>query len=85
MDLAPAQPSTSVATGGSDRTDGSGKDPASGTCHVCGGSLKRGNVNLARKCLTCKTRYHATDCGKRRSNAGYAEAYDQCPKVRYTL
>ena len=52
---------------------------------MCGGSLKRGNVNLARKCLKCKTRYHASDCGKRRSNAGYAEAYDQCPKVRYTL
>ena len=77
------EPSASVATGGSDWTDCSGKDPASGTCHVCGGSLRRGNVNLARQCPSCKTRYHASDCGKRRSNAGYTKAYDSCPKVRH--
>jgi hypothetical protein len=81
MGSAPEEPSSSVATGGSDETGVSGKG-TSGTCHVCGGALRRGNVSLARQCVTCKTRYHASDCGKRRSNAGYGKPYDVCPKVR---
>jgi hypothetical protein len=81
MGSAPEEPSSSVATGGSDETGVSGKG-TSGTCHVCGGALRRGNPSLARQCVTCKTGYHASDCGKRRSNAGYGKPYDVCPKVR---
>ena len=81
METAPTEPSSSVATGDSDASDTSGK-ANSGTCHICGGALRRGNVKLARQCPVCKTRFHFSDCGKRRSNAGYAGPYDACPKVR---
>lgn len=81
MPRSPAGPSGSVLTGGSDASDSSG-GTASGTCHVCGGSLRRGKQDLARRCGECKTRFHANDCGKRRSNAGYLDSYEQCPKVR---
>ena len=59
-----------------------GKEAAGGTCHKCGGSLSRGNSDLAKQCGACGTRFHMSDCGGRLAAAGYHEEFDQCPKVR---
>ena len=59
-----------------------GKEAARGTCHKCGGSLSRGNSDLAKQCGACGTRFHMSDCGGRLAAAGYHEEFDQCPKVR---
>jgi hypothetical protein len=40
-----------------------GAEAAKGTCHNCGGSMARGNVELAKMCGACGTRFHASDCG----------------------
>ena len=57
-------------------------DEVCGTCHKCGGSLRRGNTALARQCPGCATRYHASDCGSRLALSGYTGSSDVCPKVR---
>ena len=62
-----------------------GKDAAKGTCHKCGGSLSRGNPELAKLCGTCGTRFHASDCGKRLAQVGFPYAGHLCPKVRDLL
>ena len=59
-----------------------GKEAAQGTCHKCGGSLSRGNSDLAKQCGACGTRFHMSDCGGRLAAAGYYKEFDQCPKVR---
>jgi hypothetical protein len=59
-----------------------GKEAAKGTCHKCGGSLHRGNPELAKLCGTCGTRFHASDCGNRLEQAGFPKAGHLCPKVR---
>ena len=60
-----------------------GKEAARGTCHKCGGSLSRGNSDLAKQCGACGTRFHMSDCGGRLAAAGnHEELFDQCPKVR---
>ena len=59
-----------------------GAEAAKGTCHNCGGSMARGNVELAKMCGACGTRFHASDCGGRLAGAGLHHAVGQCPKVR---
>ena len=53
-----------------------GKEAARGTCHKCGGSLSRGNSDLAKQCGACGTRFHMSDCGGRLAAAGYYKEFD---------
>ena len=55
-----------------------GRDAATGSCHCCGGPLRRA-PEVARQCGKCGARYHAYDCGNRRSEAGFTN-FDQCPR-----
>lgn len=59
-----------------------GKVAAIGTCHKCGGSLRRGRKEIASLCKTCGTRFHSIDCGNRLQISGYPGMSEQCPKVR---
>ena len=59
-----------------------GKVAAIGTCHKCGGSLRRGRKEIASLCKTCGTRFHSIDCGNRLQIAGYPGMSEKCPKVR---
>jgi hypothetical protein len=56
-----------------------GRDAATGSCHCCGGMLRR-TPESARQCGKCGARYHAYDCGNRRRDAGFTD-FDQCPRV----
>lgn len=71
-----------IPTSGPRGHDLTGKEAAQGTCHKCGGSLSRGNADLAKQCGACGTRFHMSDCGGRLAAAGYQDVFDQCPKVR---
>ena len=71
-----------IPTSGPRGHDLTGKEAAQGTCHKCGGSLSRGNADLAKQCGACGTRFHMSDCGGRLAAAGYHDVFDQCPKVR---
>lgn len=63
-----------------------GKVAAIGTCHKCGGSLRRGRKEIARLCKKCGTRFHSIDCGNRLQISGYPPGMsEQCPKVRRVL
>lgn len=61
------------------KEDVKGSEAAIGSCHCCGGMLQR-IPESARRCGTCGARYHAYDCGNRRSQAGFTN-FDQCPRV----
>lgn len=56
-----------------------GRDAATGSCHCCGGMLRR-HPESAKQCGKCGARYHTYDCGNRRSQAGFTN-FDQCPRV----
>lgn len=56
-----------------------GRDAATGSCHCCGGMLRR-HPESAKQCGKCGARYHTYDCGNRRSEAGFTN-FDQCPRV----
>jgi Zn finger protein HypA/HybF involved in hydrogenase expression len=62
-----------------------GKVAAIGTCHKCGGSLRRGRKEIASLCKTCGTRFHSIDCGNRLQISGYPGMSEHCPKVRRVL
>ena len=61
------------------KEDVQGRKAAKGSCHCCGGMLKR-NPDFAKVCGTCGARFHTYDCGNRRSEAGFTN-FDQCPRV----
>ena len=61
------------------KEDVTGRKAAKGSCHCCGGMLKR-NPDFAKLCGTCGARFHAYDCGNRRGEAGFRD-FTQCPRV----
>jgi len=62
--------------------DVQGRKAAKGSCHCCGGMLKR-NPDFAKVCGTCGARFHTYDCGNRRGDAGFRD-FSECLRVSVT-
>jgi len=58
------------------KEDVQGRKAAKGSCHCCGGMLKR-NPDFAKVCGTCGARFHTYDCGNRRGDAGFRD-FSEC-------
>ena len=63
------------------KEDVQGRKAAKGSCHCCGGMLKR-NPDFAKVCGTCGARFHTYDCGRRRGNAGFRD-FSECLRVSH--
>ena len=63
------------------KEDVQGRKAAKGSCHCCGGMLKR-NPDFAKVCGTCGARFHTYDCGNRRGNAGFRD-FSECLRVSH--
>lgn len=64
------------------KEDVQGRKAAKGSCHCCGGMLKR-NPDFAKVCGTCGARFHTYDCGNRRGDAGFRD-FSECLRVSVT-
>ena len=63
------------------KEDVQGRKAARGSCHCCGGMLKR-NPDFAKVCGTCGARFHTYDCGNRRGDAGFRD-FSKCLRVSH--
>lgn len=63
------------------KEDVQGRKAAKGSCHCCGGMLKR-NPDFAKVCGTCGARFHTYDCGNRRGDAGFRD-FSKCLRVSH--
>ena len=63
------------------KEDVQGRKAAKGSCHCCGGMLKR-NPDFAKVCGTCGARFHTYDCGNRRGDVGFRD-FSKCLRVSH--